>query len=65
MPEHHSFLYGPVNRLLIHLFGPPPVEKMSPGAAALSRGPRFEAIVDEVADRTRDPYSAAEELLAE
>ena len=34
MPEHHSFLYGPVNRLLIHLLGPPPVEKMSPGAAA-------------------------------
>jgi LAO/AO transport system kinase len=34
-------------------------------AAALSRGPRFEALVDEVADRTRDPYSAAEELLEE
>jgi len=34
-------------------------------AAALCRGPRFEAIVDAVADRTRDPYSAAEELLAE
>ncbi len=30
-----------------------------------ARGPRFEAIVDEVADRSRDPYSAAEELLAE
>jgi F-type H+-transporting ATPase subunit a len=34
VPEHHSFLYGPVNRLLIHLLGPPPVEKMSSGAAA-------------------------------
>jgi F-type H+-transporting ATPase subunit a len=32
--EHHSILYGPVNRLLIALAGPPPVEKMSPGAAA-------------------------------
>jgi len=32
--EHHSILYGPVNRLLIALFGPPPVERMSPGAAA-------------------------------
>jgi F-type H+-transporting ATPase subunit a len=32
--EHHSILYGPVNRLLIALLGPPPVEKMSPGAAA-------------------------------
>jgi F-type H+-transporting ATPase subunit a len=32
--EHHSFLYGPVNRLLIRLLGPPPVEKMSPGVAA-------------------------------
>jgi len=32
--EHHSILYGPVNRLLIALFGEPPVEKLSPGAAA-------------------------------
>jgi F-type H+-transporting ATPase subunit a len=32
--EHHSILYGPVNRLLIGLFGPPPVEKLSPAAAA-------------------------------
>jgi F-type H+-transporting ATPase subunit a len=32
--EHHSILYGPVNRLLIALLGPPPVEKMSPAAAA-------------------------------
>jgi len=32
--EHHSILYGPVNRFLIALFGPPPVEKMSPAAAA-------------------------------
>jgi len=32
--EHHSFLYGPVNRLLIRLFGEPPVHKLSPGAAA-------------------------------
>ena len=31
--EHHSILYGPVNRLLIRLFGAPPVEKMSPSAA--------------------------------
>jgi F-type H+-transporting ATPase subunit a len=32
--EHHSILFGPVNRLLIRLLGEPPVEKMSPGAAA-------------------------------
>jgi F-type H+-transporting ATPase subunit a len=32
--EHHSYLYGPVNRLLIRLLGPPPVEKMSPEAAS-------------------------------
>ena len=32
--EHHSILYEPVNRLLIRLFGPPPVERLSPGAAA-------------------------------
>ena len=32
--EHHSILYEPVNRLLIKLFGPPPVARMSPGAAA-------------------------------
>ena len=32
--EHHSILYGPVNRLLIRLFGEPPVEKLSSGAAA-------------------------------
>jgi F-type H+-transporting ATPase subunit a len=31
--EHHSILYGPINALLIRLFGEPPVEKMSPGAA--------------------------------
>ena len=34
MSEHHSILYGPVNRLLIALLGPTPVERMSPGAAA-------------------------------
>lgn len=34
MSEHHSILYGPVNRLLIALLGPPPVERMSPPAAA-------------------------------
>lgn len=32
--EHHSILYGPLNRWLIARLGPPPVEKMSPGAAA-------------------------------
>jgi len=32
--EHHSILYGPVNRLLLALLGPPPVEKLSPAAAA-------------------------------
>ena len=32
-------------------------------ASTLSSGPRFETIVDEVARRVRDPYSAAEELL--
>ena len=34
MSEHHSILYAPVNRLLIALFGPPPVERLSAGAAA-------------------------------
>ena len=34
MSEHHSILYGPINRLLIALFGPPPVENLSPAAAA-------------------------------
>jgi F-type H+-transporting ATPase subunit a len=32
--EHHSILYGPINALLIRLLGEPPLEKMSPGAAA-------------------------------
>jgi F-type H+-transporting ATPase subunit a len=32
--EHHSILYGPINALLIRLFGEPPVERMSPGKAA-------------------------------
>jgi LAO/AO transport system kinase len=32
-------------------------------ADAVCRGPRFETIVDEVAQRTRDPYTAVEELL--
>jgi len=32
--EHHSILYGPINALLIRLLGAPPIEKMSPGAAA-------------------------------
>jgi F-type H+-transporting ATPase subunit a len=32
--EHHSILYGPINRLLISVFGPPPVENLSPAAAA-------------------------------
>lgn len=32
--EHHSILYGPVNRLLIRLLGEPPVHTLSPGAAA-------------------------------
>jgi F-type H+-transporting ATPase subunit a len=32
--EHHSILYGPVNRLLIRLLGEPPVNTLSPGAAA-------------------------------
>ena len=32
--EHHSILYEPVNRLLIRLLGLPPVEKLSPAAAA-------------------------------
>jgi len=32
--EHHSILYGPINALLIRLLGEPPIEKMSPGAAA-------------------------------
>ena len=32
--EHHSILYGPVNRLLIRLLGEPPVGRMSPGQAS-------------------------------
>jgi F-type H+-transporting ATPase subunit a len=32
--EHHSILYGPVNRLLLRILGEPPVEKLSPKAAA-------------------------------
>jgi F-type H+-transporting ATPase subunit a len=32
--EHHSILYEPVNRLLIRLLGVPPVERLSPSAAA-------------------------------
>ena len=35
---------------------------MSERASTLCSGPRFETIVDEVAERTRDPYTAAEEL---
>ena len=34
MSEHHSILYAPVNRLLIALLGPPPVERLSARAAA-------------------------------
>ena len=33
MQEHHSFLYKPINALLIRLLGEPPVERMSPGTA--------------------------------
>jgi len=29
--EHHSILYGPVNRLLLAILGPPPVAKFSAG----------------------------------
>jgi F-type H+-transporting ATPase subunit a len=32
--EHHSILYGPINILLIRLFGEPPVDKVSPKLAA-------------------------------
>jgi len=32
--EHHSILYGPVNRLLIRILGEPPVGKLSPSLAA-------------------------------
>jgi F-type H+-transporting ATPase subunit a len=32
--EHHSILYGPVNRLLVRLVGEPPVGRMSQDAAA-------------------------------
>jgi F-type H+-transporting ATPase subunit a len=32
--EHHSILYGPINRLLIRILGEPPLEKLSPGLAA-------------------------------
>jgi len=39
--------------------------KLSERAAELCAGPRFDALVDDVANRARDPYSAAEELLAE
>ena len=33
MVEHHSFLFAPINALLIRLLGEPPVEKLSPGMA--------------------------------
>ncbi len=33
MGEHHSILYGPVNRLLVKLLGVPPFQKMSPATA--------------------------------
>jgi F-type H+-transporting ATPase subunit a len=33
LQEHHSILYGPINALLIRLFGEPPVERLSPGWA--------------------------------
>ena len=33
MEEHHSILYGPINALLIRLFGEPPVDRLSPGMA--------------------------------
>lgn len=32
--EHHSILYGPVNRLLIRLLGEPPVGRLSPAQAS-------------------------------
>ncbi len=32
-------------------------------ASALCRGPEFETIVDEVAARARDPYTAVAEIL--
>jgi F-type H+-transporting ATPase subunit a len=31
--EHHSILYGPINALLLRLFGEPPIDKLSPGVA--------------------------------
>jgi len=37
--------------------------EMEARASALCDGPRFDAIVDEVAARTRSPYAAADELL--
>lgn len=33
MQEHHSILFGPINALLIRLFGQPPVERLSAGMA--------------------------------
>jgi len=33
LQEHHSFLWAPINALLIRLLGHPPVEKLSPGMA--------------------------------
>jgi LAO/AO transport system kinase len=32
-------------------------------ASELCSGPRFETVVDEVVERTRDPYTAMDELL--
>jgi LAO/AO transport system kinase len=39
--------------------------EMEARAAGLCEGPRFDAIVDEVAARTRNPYAAADALLEE
>jgi LAO/AO transport system kinase len=39
--------------------------EMEARAAGLCEGPRFDAIVDEVAARTRNPYTAADALLEE
>jgi LAO/AO transport system kinase len=40
-------------------------ERLLERAGAISDGPRFEALVDEVAARTNDPYAAVEALLSE
>jgi F-type H+-transporting ATPase subunit a len=50
--EHHSILYGPVNRLLIRLLGQPPLERLTPGLAAFAFPDGKEAWIPDAAIMT-------------